>query len=194
MTENETVSSIASQWVAALTQRGVTLAARGKQLVMSPKSAYSAMTNEERATLKRHKPAIVALVKEGYADAVVVGSGPSVQVAAPVTSSAAPTSAPEPSFCAYCMRAPCAGRDHPAFATLHASDPEEERRRAEEATAEMHESMRRASGLRPTARYRDDDDEFSYLPPAERERELAAQRIRRAIGWELSSGIGTRRT
>jgi hypothetical protein len=55
----------------------------------------------------------------------------------------APAPAPEPPTCKWCNRSPCIGPAHPAFATFHHDDPTEVERRDKEATAEMHESLRR---------------------------------------------------
>ena len=46
--------------------------------------------------------------------------------------------------CAYCHQAPCIGPEHHAYEVLHWNDPEEIKKRADRATAEMFESMRRA--------------------------------------------------
>jgi len=64
----------------------------------------------------------------------------------PVPGAASPVGpAPEPG-CPYCRRE-CVGPDHPAFAVLHWSDPEEIKRRDAEATAVMLKTMRHGSGI-----------------------------------------------
>ena len=113
MTDNKALQDAASAWIAALTGRGVTLAARGKQLLMSPKSAYGEMTNEERATLKQHKHAIIALVKDGLPVTV------NAVTAHAVTHAVASTPTPPPTPCGGCHQAPCIGETHEHFALLH---------------------------------------------------------------------------
>lgn len=132
MTDNKALQDAASAWIAALTGRGVTLAARGKQLLMSPKSAYGEMTNEERATLKQHKHAIIALVKDGLPVTVNAVTAHAVTHAVAST----PTPAPPP-WCRFCMTSPCIGPDHPAFAALHFDDVREVERRGALATQEL---------------------------------------------------------
>jgi hypothetical protein len=115
-------NDIAVAWVQALTGRGVTLQVRGKRLVLHPKSAFGAMSTEERATLKQFKAVIIAVLTERYSGC----AGPSVQVAALTPSEGiAPTSvsAPKPERCAQCGRAPCIGQGHEHFTTLHPGVP-----------------------------------------------------------------------
>lgn len=101
------MSDIASAFVETLAARGVTLKARGqKGLAMIPKSAYGEMSTADRQTLKQHKAAIIAVVREGkYATTTVEPKA------------ATPVEPPEP--CTYCGQAPCIGEEHQAFYALH---------------------------------------------------------------------------
>ena len=67
MTENTALTDIAVTWLETLLARGVTLIARGKRLTISPKSAYAELSDAEHGTLRRHRAAIVSLVKDRYA-------------------------------------------------------------------------------------------------------------------------------
>jgi hypothetical protein len=133
-------------WVEALcTRHSITLRARGKRLEVLPKSAFnSVLTNEERATLKAHRAAIVTLLN---------AQGGTIRPAAVAAEAAPPSppalaSAPAPVVCRYCMRE-CVGREHPAFATFHANDEEEQwRALAEQRDRDLRESeLRRQYGL-----------------------------------------------
>lgn len=91
MTNTTELTDVVANWVAALTARGVTLRSRGPRgLEMLPKSAYGAMSTEERATLKQHRGEIVAVVREQHG-----GLARRVVVAEPTP---APAPAPDPSY------------------------------------------------------------------------------------------------
>ena len=137
MTDAPGLNDIAVAWIEALTARGVSLTTRGKQLVMTPRTAYAEMSNDERRTLKLHKAAIVAIVEAGkYATATPKSA--TVEPAIPEA------------VCPFCMRV-CVGREHPAFTTLHALDEHEFwRRRAEQREKERREwELRQRHGLPP---------------------------------------------
>jgi hypothetical protein len=132
---------VATSWLEQLAARGVAVVVRNGRLAYRPKSAYSSLSDAERATLRQHKRAIIARVT----------AGPPVQVAAPTPSEGvAPTPALAPEPCRFCMRA-CVGRDHPAFAIFHAADEQEQwRRRAEQRERDYQEwELRRRYGLPP---------------------------------------------
>ena len=67
MTEHTALSDAAVAWVETLLARGVTLQLGGKRVIYHPKSAYNAMSNAERATLKEHKAVIVEVLRDRYA-------------------------------------------------------------------------------------------------------------------------------
>ena len=134
MTEVTSVNDVAVAWVEALTSRGVTVQARGKTLAYHPKSAYSEMSNEERATLRKHKSAIVAVVRERYAGT----AGSYVSTATPTTSDGvASTTAPAPTPCRWCNRTPCIGIASEEFELLHPEHPDTLERHRPRATQEM---------------------------------------------------------
>lgn len=143
MTEDKAVSDIALAWVEALRSRGVSVQARGKNVAYHPRSAYSSLSAEERATVKEHKAAIVAVLMERYggtAQAVVKGVTDATAAREP---QAAP--APPPAPCKRCGRSPCIGESHPAFDALH---PIEAQRRADElATEELMLALTLGSGI-----------------------------------------------
>ena len=123
-----------------------------------------------------------------------VALAPSVQDSTGSSPSRAPTSALEPQRCPYCHQPPASVQHH-AYDVLHLDDPEQIKRRADRATAEMAESISRAGGRPPTIRTREvPGDEYSHLLPAdaERERRMKAERIRRE--WESPSGLGILKT
>jgi hypothetical protein len=123
MTEDTRLSDIAVQWVEALTARGVTLQARGKNIAYSPKSAYAQLTNDERATAKAHKADIVALLRAQYDG--TARALPSSGTAGPAREALAPTPAPAPppEPCPWCNRAPCVGPEHEHYDILHPHAP-----------------------------------------------------------------------
>ena len=111
MTDSTGLNDVAAAWVEALLARGVSLQLRGKRLAYHPKTAYGELSHGERATLRRHKAVIIAVVRErdgGTARATVV----------PHTSVASKPVEPQPP-CPYCYASPYVGRDHPAFFDLH---------------------------------------------------------------------------
>lgn len=114
-------------WIDALTARGVTLVLRGRRIGYHPKSAYGGLTDQERATLKAHKTAIVTALRDRYN-----GLARGEQVAPPPMPDAVPPVVPEPEppqeTCPGCNRAPCIGIEHPAFYALH---PIEAQKRAD---------------------------------------------------------------
>jgi len=120
-----TTDSDAIAWVQALQARGVRLKAHGKKgLAMVPKSAYGEMSPDERATLKRHKATIVAVVKGGhYAPAAVE----SMAAKAP------------PAPCKFCYRAPCIGESHELYDALH---PLSEKQQFERRIARWEKDLR----------------------------------------------------
>lgn len=134
-------TNVAAEWLAGLARRGVAVAVRNGRVVLHPASAYKALSDDELLVLRHHRQAIKDAVRAGLA----------VQVAAPTTSDGAvPTPAPAPKKpCAYCYRAPCIGIEHPAFATLHARDEQEQwRQRRLQRERDMHEwSIRQRYGL-----------------------------------------------
>lgn len=96
--------SNATSWLEGLAARGVRLSVRGKKLVLTPKSAYSELSADERKTLKQHKAAIVAIVRAG--------------TYAPASRESQSATAPrEP--CPHCYRAPCIGERHALYDLLH---------------------------------------------------------------------------
>ena len=123
-------TDIAAAWVAALTNRGVTLRVKGRSLEWIPGRAHGEMSDEELLTFRHHRAEIVAFIEaRGGKVHGVVSLVPS-----PSTQTASPTqTAPEPPIekCPYCNHTPCIGRSHHAYDDLHYYDPEhvEERRR-----------------------------------------------------------------
>jgi hypothetical protein len=125
VTDNTTVINVVVSWVETLRGRGVTLQLRGTRLAYHPKTAYSELSNEERATLKRHKAAIVAVLRERYAG----------MAAPPIEARSSPVAlAPEPVPCKWCNRAPCIGEAHEAYFVLH---PLAAQKRADEFATEQ---------------------------------------------------------
>jgi hypothetical protein len=119
--ENIGLNDIAVAFVETLVARGVTLKVRGSRLAYHPKNAYGELSNDERATLKQHKAAIVAVVRGRYAGT----AGPHVQAATLTPSEGvAPTVAPAHVLCKWCNRAPCIGVEHEAFGELHPDAPQ----------------------------------------------------------------------
>lgn len=127
MTENTELNPTVVAWINALAARGVTIELRGKSLAFRPKSAYSAMSDEERAVFKKHKAEIVHALEQ---------VGGLVEGALPVTATHGPLETPprRPTvdvYCRYCMRK-CVGPEHPAFETFHNLDPLVIQRRVDE--------------------------------------------------------------
>lgn len=109
---------VATAWLRGLAARGVSVSLRNHQL----KLAYNLLTDDEVLVLRHHRAAIKAVITEGVSCDVVPPAAPVVETA---------PAAPAPA-CPYCMRAPCIGRAHPAFAVLHALDEAEQWRRMAE--------------------------------------------------------------
>lgn len=106
-------------FLADLRRRGVVFALRGNRLTVRP---WRVLTPHEAKTVQANRPALKDLIRaEGQP---------------PATETATVTE-----VCRWCMRA-CVGRDHPAFAVLHDSDPSEIERRDLAATKEMLRQMR----------------------------------------------------
>lgn len=141
---------VAAAWIDLVTSRGVAIEARGTRVVLHPKQSFSLLSVDERATLKQHKLAIVEVVRtrhHGWArPAPRAPAATAASVSA--TASAVPSA---PVYCGYCMRAPCCGVDHDAYATLHERDPQaywilRERLRAKDNEEFL---LRRVHGARP---------------------------------------------
>jgi hypothetical protein len=116
-------------WIETLVYRGVSLRASGRTVQFTPKSAYGAMTNEERAFHKSHKSRITEILREQYG-----GEVQGIETPLTVPQHSQPEAPPQP--CAYCHKLPadCAEMRTAcpeAFATLYYDTPEqvEERRR-----------------------------------------------------------------
>ncbi len=116
----------ATLWLEGLAARGVSVTVRNNRLCLHPARAYKDLTDDEVLALRHHRAAI----KD------VVNAGTRFDVVQPVAPAAERTT-PAPKPCQWCRRAPCIGREHHAFAVLHALDPEEQKRRDAEATAVM---------------------------------------------------------
>ena len=128
------MSDIATTFVETLAARGVTLRVRGKKdLAMIPKRAYGEMSADERQTLKQHKAAIIAVVREGkYATTTVEPKA------------AAPVEPPAP--CAYCYQSPtaCAKLREERPDVFYALHPLEAQKRADE---RLNKEFRLAFGM-----------------------------------------------
>lgn len=111
-------------FAAALRARGIELVLRRNRLAVWPVRAYShGLSDAERAYIPLHRAELRALVRGGLPEATVPwreSSGPEPPGAAPK---------PDVLACPFCYRAPCIGRGHPAFDTLHAPDAQEQQRR-----------------------------------------------------------------
>lgn len=135
---SENPKELASSWLRGLAARGVTVTIRNGRLCIHPAAAHKQFTDAEVLTLRHHRDEIKAAVAAG------------------ISLDVAPMPVPIPQApdltCPYCHRA-CIGREHPAFATLHALDPREQRRRDDEQrTRDTHErDMRQCYGIPPPA-------------------------------------------
>lgn len=105
------MSNAAASWLQGLADRGVTVAVKSGRLRMSPE-AFKTLTDSELLTLRHHREEIKAAVAAGTA----------------LTARPAPTPQAPDLACPFCYRAPCIGRTHPAFPTLHSLDPHEQQR------------------------------------------------------------------
>jgi hypothetical protein len=122
MAEDDALRSIASQWIDTLLARGVTIEARGRRLVLHPKGAFGAMSTDERAIAKQHRTEIIEVVRTCHGGWARPSPRASVATVAPVTATALSVP-PAPTYCTFCMRAPCCGPDHHAVEVLHERDP-----------------------------------------------------------------------
>jgi hypothetical protein len=123
-------TTLATAWLEGLAARGIAVALRNGRLAYRPPSGFKQLTDDEVIFLRHHR----AEIREALL------AGPPVQVA--TSEGVAPTVAPAPEpRCPYCGR-PCCGPEHPAFAVMHANDPEEITRRDKAATAVMLKMVR----------------------------------------------------
>ena len=177
MTETLTnPSERATSWLQALASRGVTVAIRNNRLHIIPARAHKELSDDEIITLRHHRQAIKALVREGNTYATAAHE--------PAPAVEKPTPALEPP-CRWCNRSPCIGREHQAFATLHALDPEEVERRHREANEDDYDQrIAHAQGW-PTSRMIE-----KARGPKTTDEERRQAELRRKLGWE---GGGTRR-
>jgi hypothetical protein len=130
----------ASAWVQTLEDRGVTVTVRNNRLWLHPASAHAALSDDEVLTLRHCRQEIKSLVRGGACRAAAVRAPAVVEPATPTPDFRESPSEPRASVlepCAYCGRSPCVGRSHHAYRALHANDPEQVSRRAEEAGVEM---------------------------------------------------------
>jgi len=129
MTESNDVAP-AQQFVETLRRRGVVLRVINNRLRHFPSTSFAQMSDAEHATLRRHRAAIIELVRTGASFAPTVSEQ---QTTAPIVATPAP--AVEPALCKFCCGHQCIGQDHPAFSALHFNDSAEvERRRQLEIT------------------------------------------------------------
>ena len=138
-------TDVAVAWVEALLSRGVSIQLRGTSLAYRPKSGYSQMTNEERATLKRHKLEICTVLRDRY-NGEAVAREESPPPAPKVFPTAISEPEPEPEPCPYCRQSPsrCAelkATNYEAWECLHHDDPEVVRKRDEIATKVMMQQI-----------------------------------------------------
>ena len=171
MTNN---ANVAASWLAALAARGVRVYARGKQLRMDPPSAYKELSDDEHAVFRRHKAEIRALVAAGVQPATVT------LIPKPDRRAEAPPP-PAPVQCPYCHQTPCVGKNHHSYDVLHWSDPEEVKRRNEDA---MDQHLAYAQGWpteRMIARARERE-------PVETAEQRQQREIRVRLGWEVEGG------
>lgn len=145
MTENTELNPVAVAWINALGARGVTLELRGKSLAFKPKSAYSAMNDDERAVFKKHKADIVRALEQ--VGGFVEPAAPTANDDAEVKATQRPTAE---IYCTYCMRK-CVGPAHPAFETFHNLDPLVIQRRVDEFREQQYRDYARRMSSR---RYR----------------------------------------
>jgi hypothetical protein len=154
----------ATSWLQTLAARGVTVTLRNNRIDIHPYIAFSQLSDEELLFLRHNREAIKAVVRAGFAAPTVSENDEDHRratisevgvkgVAPPAPRSDVDSrrsvigrseSAPITTACHYCG-GPCVGDAHFAYRALHYHDPEEVKRRAADATAEMNESVRRAS-------------------------------------------------
>jgi hypothetical protein len=164
-------SERATSWLEGLAARGVTVTVRNNRLWLHPASAHRSLTDDEVLTLRHHRSEIKALVREGrtYATTTVEPTA------------AAPVQPPAP--CDFCYQSPCIGREHPAFATLHALDPQEVTRRSQDANDAIDQLIAREQQW-PTSRI---IEKARAREPKLTEQEQRQATVRSRLGWDASS-------
>lgn len=175
MTETlaKTAEQLAASWLEGLAARGVTVTVRNNRLWLHPASAHRALTDAEVLTLRHHRSEIKALVREGKTYAATTHEP------APATASYVEP----PAACAYCYQTPCIGREHPAFDTLHALDPEEVTRHAQDANDAIDQLIAREQQW-PTSRM---IEKARAREPKLTEEEQRQAAIRSRLGWDAGS-------
>jgi hypothetical protein len=129
MTDNK---DVARTWLEGLAARGITTRIVNGRIRHWPASAYKSLTDAEILVLRHHRQAIK--------DAILTGVVPDVALPFEVIDRrrVKPESAETPAEpCAYCGQTPCCGPEHFAYATLHANDPGEIKKREDEHAREF---------------------------------------------------------
>lgn len=133
----------ATAFAGRLRVRGVTFAVRNNRLWLLPPKAYKTLSDDERAFIRHHRAELKDLVYDGALyETTTPESAPAPEPESAPAPEPEPPRVPAPvPICIYCRR-PCIGSEHPAYPTLHHTDPREVQRRSEEATAVMLKTMR----------------------------------------------------
>lgn len=157
----------ARAWVQALQARGVRLTVRNGRLSLHPASAYKQQSDEELLTLRHCRSEIKALVASG------------VYVPPPAATPAPRVEAPV--LCPYCEGRTCIGPEHPAYRTLHFTDPVEiARRRAEQQVDEADARQFLETGM--VSSHMRERQAARQPKPTDEEKQQAE--LRRKLGWD----------